>query len=122
METYAPGRSVKFRFTGPKGFNGYHGYEVVESAGSVVLLRHALEMTTHGFAVVSWPVLFRPLHDALMEDSLATGQASLGQSPNLRRWSPWVRFLRWAATAGRARGQVSPPGALRSSATEEARQ
>ena len=118
VETYAPGQSVKFRFTGPRGFNGYHGYEVFVSTSSAVLLRHTLEMTTHGLAVVSWPLVFRALHDALMEDSLATGQASLGEPPSLRPWSPWVRFLRWALTAGKARGQLAPPGTPGPSAAE----
>ena len=26
---YVPGQAIRFHFTGPKGFSGYHGYEMV---------------------------------------------------------------------------------------------
>lgn len=107
VDAYMPGQSIRFRFTTPKGFNGFHGYDVIESA-STVGLRHTLQMTTHGFAVLSWPLVFRPMHDALIEDSLATAQAALGQSSQLQPWSPRVRFLRWVISRGKARSQVIP--------------
>lgn len=122
VEAYMPGRCIKFRFTGPKGFNGFHSFELVDSPESAVVLRHTLEMTTHGLAVLSWPVLFGPLHDALIEDSLATAQASLGQPPELQRWALWVRFLRWTLTGGKARRQAVPNLLSRSGAPQEARQ
>ncbi len=31
-------------------------------------------MSTHGLAVLSWPLVYRPMHDALIEDSLATAE------------------------------------------------
>lgn len=108
VESYAPGESIRFRLTGPRGFDGFHGYEVVQSPGSRVMLRHTLQITTHGLAVASWLLVYRPLHDALIEDSLATAEAALGQPPRLERWSPWVRLLRWALTGGKARPQVMP--------------
>jgi hypothetical protein len=108
VEEYSPGRSIKFRFTSPAGFNGFHGYEVVGTSHHESLLRHTLRMTTSGRAVLSWPWVFRPLHDALMEDSLAMAEASLGQNPQFKAWSPWVKFLRWLASGGRARKQGLP--------------
>lgn len=105
VATYEPGRSVTFRFTGPKGFDGWHGCEVAPAPDGAAVLRHTLEMTTRGPALLSWPLVFRPLHDALIEDALATAQASLGLTPEVRPWSPYVRFLRWAMTRGRARPQ-----------------
>lgn len=102
VEEYTPGQSVRFRFTGPDGFNGYHEFQtVVQGTGSTVL-RHSLKMTTRGFARLSWPVVFRPLHNALVEDALTTAEASLGLSPRSEPWSPWVRFVRWALTGGKA--------------------
>lgn len=108
VEDYQPGRSIRFRFTGPKGFNGSHGYEVVAGGPGTVVLRHVLEMTTSGLAVLSWPFMYRPLHDALIEDSLATAQASLGDPPTVKPWSIWVRILRWLVSRGKARPQVTP--------------
>ena len=105
VEAYAPGESIRFRFTGPAGFDGYHAYEMHPQNESVILLRHVLKMETHSLARVSWPLVYRPLHDALIEDSFATAEVSLGQSPRIRRWSAWVRFLRWAVSFGRAAKQ-----------------
>jgi hypothetical protein len=108
VEAYSPGRSIKFRFTGPRGFNGYHGYEVLSPTPQSCILRHTLEMATQGPAIVSWPVIFRPMHDALIEDSLALAQAALGERPNVRKWSKWVKVLRWFVSKGRSRAQVTP--------------
>lgn len=102
VESYVPGRSVQFRFTGPRGFDGFHGFDVVGTQPPVVL-RHTLEMTTRGPARITWPLIFRPLHDALIEDALDQAQTSLGLSPPPRRWSAWVRLLRWAISRGRGR-------------------
>jgi hypothetical protein len=107
VEEYVPGRFIKFRFTGPKGFNGYHSYEAVRTARQSVVLRHTVKMATHGPALLSWPLVFRPLHDALIEDSLATAQASLGQTPRMKQWSLWVRFLRWLMSGGKAHRQLT---------------
>jgi hypothetical protein len=55
VEAYVPGKSIRFRFTGPRGFNGYHGYEVLELTPQSCVLRHTLGMTTRGLAIISWP-------------------------------------------------------------------
>ena len=108
VEAYTPGQMIRFHLTGPAGFNGYHRYEIIKSSARSSVLRHTLEMITHGPAVVSWPVAFRPMHDALVEDSLAVAEASLGQPPQVRPWSGWVRLLRWMFSKGRARPQIAP--------------
>lgn len=101
VEEYMQGKSIKFHFTGPKGFDGYHGYEILNGSGRLIILRHTLKMNTHGWAVLTWPLAFRPMHDALLEDSLAIAEVSLGLSPKIQRWSLWVKFLRWVLSGGR---------------------
>lgn len=113
---YVPGKSIKFRFTGPRGFDGSHGYERITTSADTVVLRHTLEMTTRGLAVLSWPVVYRPMHDALIEDSLATAEASLGHAPRIQLWTSWVRVLRWVASGGRARAQGTQQRAPRGAA------
>ena len=114
VEQYAPGRSIQFRFTNPKGFDGVHRYELIGKAGRSTVLRHTIDMTTHGPALLTWALVFRPLHDALLEDSLATAETSLGQVPQrLERWSPWVKLLRWILTKGTAGPQMLPANRLR---------
>jgi hypothetical protein len=56
------------------------------------------------------------MHDALMEDCLATAQVSLGLAPIIQAWSPWVRILRWLVSGGKARSQVAPSDRLVDSA------
>ena len=101
-----PGQSIKFRFTGPRGFDGFHGYDRMVKTENITVLRHTLEMTTHGVAMLSWPMVFRPMHDALIEDSLATAEASLGQVPQIQPWSFWVLVLRWVVSGGKLHPQV----------------
>jgi hypothetical protein len=107
VEAYNPGRSIRFRFLGPKGFDGFHGYDVLPMNDSEVVLRHVLEMRTHGLALVTWPLAIRPIHDALIEDSLTRAEASLRLPPTIHRWSLWVKILRWIISGGRAREQVN---------------
>jgi hypothetical protein len=105
VQEYVPTQSVRFQFTGPRGFEGFHEYRIERSGTAPVVLRHTLLMDTHGRASWSWPLFFRPLHNALIEDSLATAESSLGHPPRFERWSLWVRFLRWVIAGGRARPQ-----------------
>lgn len=108
VEEYTRGQTVKFRFAAPKGFDGFHCFEVVAPPGQTVRLRHTIEMNTRGLAVLLWPLVIRPLHDALIEDAFATADASLGLPPRMKRWPLRVRALRWMMSGGRRRPQVRP--------------
>ncbi|MEH1098374.1 hypothetical protein [Micromonospora sp. CPCC 205561] len=79
------------------------------------VLRHTLIMATGWPAWLTWPLFFRPLHDALIEDSLDRAAASLGVPVATPfRWSRRVRMLRRLAALGaevrRARGAGAAPG------------
>jgi hypothetical protein len=92
---YVPGESVVFRFSAPRGFDGTHAYYLAAQDEAHTLLWHVLAMRTSGPALLAWPLVFRPLHDALIEDSLDVAEAAMtGQSLGARRWSAWVRLLR----------------------------
>jgi hypothetical protein len=95
VEMYEPGRAILFRFTGMRGIHGTHGFEIKDSAPGITRLEHRLSMRVSGVALLSWPLLFRWLHDALIEDALDRAEASITSRPvQERRWSLWVRFLR----------------------------
>lgn len=121
VDSYSPASSIRFCFTGPKGFNGHHRYEIIEIKVGLCVLRHTLEMEANGPAVLTWPLIFRPLHDALIEDSLALAQTVLGQQTLIREWSIWVRFLRWVVSKGQARAQVTPNPTVNRDAPQAAR-
>ncbi len=92
---YEKGRFVRFRFTAPRGFVGCHRFEIKEF-GDRTKLRHVIDMRTTGMARLTWPLVIRPLHNALIEDALDRAETAVGGSPAIRHWSPWVRFLRGA--------------------------
>lgn len=79
----------------PKGFIGTHGYKLESCSSSSCRLTHLLEMNTTGLAILTWPLVYRPLHDALIEDSLTRAE-QFAQVPDLspRNWSLWVKCLR----------------------------
>jgi hypothetical protein len=99
VEMYEPGRAILFRFTGSRGVHGTHGFEIKDSAPGMVCLEHRLSMRVSGVALLSWPLMFRWLHDALIEDALDRAEATVTSRPlQERRWSLWVRFLRRVAS------------------------
>ena len=92
---FEPGKKIKFKFTGPSGFHGSHWLELKEVEGIKTEIKHTIRMDVSGSAVISWPIIFGPLHDALIENSFDKAQQSFEQCQNLSIWSPWVIFLRW---------------------------
>jgi hypothetical protein len=103
VETYEAARLVVFRFTAPRGFDGTHCFEVVPASAGGCVLRHTIAMKARGPALVTWPLVFRPLHDALLEDCLSLAQVRLRETPVATPWSPWTRLLRWMLAGGRNR-------------------
>jgi len=49
VEEYEPGKRVVFRFTGPNGFDGCHGYDVFELEKDKTGLRETLKMNKHAW-------------------------------------------------------------------------
>jgi hypothetical protein len=77
-------------------------------------LPHVLEGHTTGWMRLLWPLLYRPLHNALIDDSLDRAERALcgrtGQAP--RPWSLPVRMLRRCIAIGlrrRARRRSNHP-------------
>lgn len=92
---HLPGRRVRFRFTAPPGLVGEHRYEL-EAGGGAVLLRHTLTGRAEGRMLWQWPLLFGPLHDALIEDSLDHAVAAVSDAPyEPACWPRRTRALRW---------------------------
>jgi hypothetical protein len=98
VEKYEPGRAILFRLTG-RGVHRTHGFEIKDSTPGMVRLEHRLCMRVSGVARLSWPLMFRWLHDALVEDALDRAEAAVTSRPlHERHWSLWVRFLRRVAS------------------------
>ncbi len=91
---YEPGKKFTFQFLSPRGFVGKHWFEILRHGTNGTTLRHTIDMSLSGSALLSWPIAIRPLHDALVEDALTNAQVVLGESPTPASWSLWVRLLR----------------------------
>lgn len=102
---YQPGQRVRFAFSAPKGFHGWHELRLETVADDEVDLVHELRMRTTGLARLSWPVVFRPLHDALIEDAFALARQVFGQELTIKPWSRWVRMLRFLLSPASATPQ-----------------
>ena len=108
VEAYEPGRSISFRFTGPRGFVGTHGFEVEEKGADTVRLRHVLLMRVEGWARWSWPLVFRWLHDATIGDAMARAESWCTSQPlRYKQWTLRVRLLRGVVKWLMARGSAS---------------
>lgn len=94
VEQYEPGRRALFRFTGPPGLSGTHEWRVVPAGGGC-RIRHSIDGHAGGRMLLVWPLVLRPLHDALIEDALDKAESALTGIPaGPRPWSWWVRLLR----------------------------
>ena len=103
VEAYVPGQMLRFRFNGPTGFDGWHGFEVLDATAVHCVLEHRIEMEARGPALLTWPLAIRHLHDACVEDALSQAQLALGNTPKPVPWPARVRLLRWLAAHGSRR-------------------
>jgi len=95
VEGWEPGKAMRFRFEGMPGVAGAHSLEVLQATRHHCVLEHRLEAHLGGLAWLCWSAVFRPLHDACVEDALSRAQAALGTPTAAVPWSPYVRGLMW---------------------------
>lgn len=95
VAAYVPATWVRFTFSGPRGFHGFHEYAALAVDAEHTVLRHTLAMAARGPARLTWPLFWRPLHDACLEDGMDRAElACTGTVRSPARWSPYVRVLR----------------------------
>lgn len=111
VTAYTPGESIRFRFTEPKGFNGWHSFTVLGATKEDCVLEHRIEMQTEGRATLLWELAIRHLHNALVEDALSQAQRAVGNKPLVVPWPAHVRVLRWLLSVGKSRPRNPQGGA-----------
>jgi hypothetical protein len=93
---HEPGRLVAFAFTPRFPIDGDHRLDVLPGPNAdTTLLRHTLTGRPRSWLRIGWPLCFRWLHDALIEDALDRAEAELSDvewRPGPFRW--YVRLLR----------------------------
>jgi hypothetical protein len=103
VTAWTPGESIRFRFTKPKGFDGWHSFNVLDASDEDCFLEHRIEMQTEGRATLLWELAIRHLHNALIEDALSQAQRAVGNKPLVVPWPARVRVLRWLLSFGPSR-------------------
>lgn len=91
---FKPGKIINFEFTEPSGFQGNHWFELKKKDEKTTEISHTINMEVSGIDIVIWPIVIRPMHNALIEDSFDKLQKHLDIEPQKSSWSLWVKFLR----------------------------
>jgi len=112
VSAYEPGRRVECTFTPrywlAQGLEGCHVLSI-RAMPDGCALHHELGGTISKGMLWRWPLIVRPLHDALIEDAFDSSARALGVAPERpAAWSPWVRVLRWMFGLGRRPRQARP--------------
>ena len=94
VRKYIPDNLIEFDFTEPKGFNGYHKFEICELKNNATLINHTIDMNTEGSAIFKWIFAIRWLHDAYIEDAFDKVENHFTTDKKNRAWTTWVKFLR----------------------------
>jgi hypothetical protein len=94
VEEFVSGELIKFRFTAPKGFEGFHKIEFTEVKPHFTELKHTIDTNINGFALLTYPLAIRWLHDAFIEDAFDKVENNFTTKKKVSEWSIWVKFLR----------------------------
>ncbi|MGN8553758.1 UNVERIFIED_CONTAM: hypothetical protein OHV15_14355 [Microbacterium sp. SLM126] len=105
-----------FEFEPEIGLIGRHGLIVEPTPdGRATVLRHVLEGRSTGRMLLAWPLIFRWLHDQLVEEALDNAGRLLGISPlsdpDAHQWngpSRWALVVRRAVEIGGRLGADRP--------------
>lgn len=111
VEAYTPGQSVRFRVTAPRGFDGWHGFEVLDATRAHCVLEHRIEMRARGRGLLTWALVIRRLHDACVEDLLSQAQRAVGNTPKAVPWPAHVRLLHRLMSGGKAKVRATAESA-----------
>ncbi len=97
---HRPGEKTVFEFENAglsRGLRGVHYFELEEHGHSEFTARHVIDARLGWPALLLWPLVIRPLHDALVEDTLDNFERAVTQKlAKANRYSPYVRILRAA--------------------------
>lgn len=86
---------VRFAFRPGVGLEGHHEYTVTPDGPDHCVLTHTLAGRAVGAGRLTWPLMVRWCHEALIKESLDNAEyAATGGVARPHRMSPWVRLGR----------------------------
>ncbi|WP_203258270.1 hypothetical protein [Hyunsoonleella ulvae] len=92
---FSPDSHITFTFLEPKGFNGFHKFEIKSVNENSTCVSHKIVMSTEGFATLKWSIVIRWLHDALIENAFDRIENNFFETKVFTKWSLWVRLWRF---------------------------
>jgi hypothetical protein len=105
---YVPGQRLRLLFTPAFGIDGYHELRVEPVDTRRCRVAHDLIGTPRGLTRLTAPLVYLPLHDALIEDLLDNAERlTTGRVARPARWSRRVRLLRAAIARTTARPRAA---------------
>ncbi|MCB1167414.1 MAG: hypothetical protein KDK37_13690 [Leptospiraceae bacterium] len=95
------GKRIVFEFEQEglsRGLVGVHYFELLTEGNGEFIIRHVIDVRLRWPAFLLWPILIRPLHDALLEDALDNFESAVSAMPENAKsvHSPYVSLLRMA--------------------------
>jgi hypothetical protein len=101
-EEYQPGILVKFRFTYPSSYQGFHMFIIEFHSPNSICFKHITKLSLKGMDAIVWRLAIRWVHDALIEDALDCAELYLTQTIGTRnKWRKRVYCLRYMLGCGR---------------------
>lgn len=94
VQEFEPDEFIQFAFTRPKGFNGFHKFEMTRLNDHSTELKHTIDMNTNLSAAIKWVIAIRWLHDAFIEDAFDKIENYSASEKKTSEWSGWVKLLR----------------------------
>lgn len=94
IQEFIPCELIKFEFTKPRGFYGYHKFELSETEEGKTKIKHTIEMDTSYKGYLLWIFAIRWLHDAFIEDAFDKVENHFAPIKKFSEWSLWVKLLR----------------------------
>lgn len=95
VQEYIVGKSIQFKFSVPKGFGGFHKFEIADLGNNKAEIQHTIDMRTSGIDTIKWLIAIRWLHDAYIEDAFDKLENHFSEEKKSSVWNLWVKFLRW---------------------------
>ena len=94
VTAYTPNDFLEFRFTKPRGLDGFHRFEIIDIGNNKTEIKHTIDMKASGSGAWAWALAIRWLHDAYIEDAFDKIENQFVAEKKTTSWSVWVKFLR----------------------------
>ncbi len=94
VQQYIPNERIRFQFTRPQKFVGFHQFEIESLNSEQTQITHTIDMDAKGTGILTWAIGVRWLHDALIEDAFDQIENHFSDQKKESKWNLWVKTLR----------------------------